>query len=250
MKKFCLAFIIVIFIAFIGFLLIPKPPLLDGISYSQVVFNRHYKLLRMTLTTDHQYRVYTPLNKISKQLIQATLLQEDRYYHHHIAINPIALFKGFWTTYITRNRRRGGSTITMQVARVRYHLTTKTVFGKIRQIYYAFLLERYYTKKQILGAYLNLAPYGGNIIGVGAASLVYFHKAPNQLTLVQALALAVIPQNPVKRQPMHVKENKILRKARDRLLKRWQERYPVTETQKREFNLPMRVYSRKQLKLK
>ena len=68
--------------------------------------------------------------------------------------------------------------------------------GKIQQIARAIELERFYSKDEILEAYLNIAPYGGNIEGVGAASLVYFHEPPKQLSVAQALTLAVIPQSP------------------------------------------------------
>ncbi len=119
--------------------------------------------------------------------------------------------------------------------------------NNLKQIYYAVLLERYYSKQKILQAYLNLAPYGGNIEGVGAASLVYFHKQPDQLTLAQALTLVVIPQNPTKRKPRHNKTNKTLRIARARLLATWQQKHILTATQKVSFQLPIQVYARKQL---
>ncbi len=246
MKKTLRICLISIVILVGAFLFIPKPPLLNGISYSQAVFANN-TLLRITLSQDKQYRIYTPLNQISKQLVQATLRQEDRYFYYHFGVNPVALVKGFWTTYVLHHRRQGASTITMQVARMRYHLNTKTILGKLKQMYYAVLLERYYSKQQILQAYLNLAPYGGNIEGVGAASLVYYHKQPSDLTLAQALTLVVIPQNPTKRMPRHNKTNKTLRIARARLLATWQQKHNLTATQKVSFKLPIQVYARQQL---
>ena len=89
-----------------------------------------------------------------------------------------------------------GDNITMQLARQRFGIDSRTVRGKIQQIARAIELERFYNKDEILEAYLNIAPYGGNIEGVGAASLVYFHESPKQLSVAQALTLAVIPQSP------------------------------------------------------
>src|SRR5205814_10261042 len=92
----------------------------------------------------------------------------------------------------------GASTITMQVARLRYHLPTRTFTGKFVQIVRALELERYYSKSQILEAYLNLAPYGRNIEGVGAASQIYFSKTAARVSFAETVALSVIPQSPTR----------------------------------------------------
>jgi penicillin-binding protein 1C len=179
-------------------LLLPKPPLLDGISFSQCVRDRNGKLLRVTLTTDQKFRVWTPLQKISPALIDATLRYEDKYYAMHPGVNPVALLRSAF------NLRAGGahsgaSTITMQLARLRFHLPTRTLSGKFIQIIRALELERHYSKAEILEAYLNLAPYGRNIEGVGAASQIYFNKPASRLTRPEAVALSVIPQSPARR---------------------------------------------------
>src|SRR4029078_10889255 len=75
-------------------LLLPKPPLLDGISFSQVVRDRNGKLLRITLSADQKFRIWTPLKEISPDLVDATLRYEDKYYAHHLGVNPIALARG------------------------------------------------------------------------------------------------------------------------------------------------------------
>ncbi|GAB4392829.1 MAG: penicillin-binding protein 1C [Gammaproteobacteria bacterium] len=228
----------------------PKPPLLTGINYSQAIFSDDQKLLHLTLSSDQQYRLYTPLNQLAPHVIDAILLQEDRYFYWHMGVNPIALIKAFWTTYVAHTRRRGGSTITMQVARLRYHLQTKTIKGKLTQIYYALLLERYYTKQEILQAYVNLAPFGGNIQGVGAASLIYFHTKPKHVTLTQALTLAVIPQNPTQRRLNYRQNNRILLAARSRLFQAWQQAHALTVEQQAAFQLPLEFYTLSQLPLR
>lgn len=180
----------------------PRPPLLDGISFSTAVYDRNGVLLRLSLTQDERYRVFTPLKHIAPQLREATLLYEDRYFFRHWGVNPAALLRAAACTYLGGSRRMGASTITMQLARMRLGLETSTIPGKLRQIERAMAYERYYTKEQIFEAYLNLAPYGGNIEGCGAASAIYYHKKAEKLNLVESLSLAVVPQNPGRRSPM------------------------------------------------
>lgn len=180
-------------------LLLPKPQLLDGISFSQVVRDRNGKLLRVALSSDQKFRIWTPLSKISPDLVNATLRYEDKYYSRHPGVSPIALAR--CTIDLIRFHRvtAGGSTITMQLARLRFHLKTRSVSGKLEQILRALELERHYSKNEILEAYLNLAPYGRNIEGIGAASLIYFDKPAAQLSGPEAVALSVIPQSPSRR---------------------------------------------------
>src|ERR1043166_3947939 len=155
--------------AYFMWLTLPKPPLLDGISFSQCVRDRDGKLLRVTLSADQKFRVRTPLRQISADLINATLRYEDKYFARHPGVNPIALTRSMIDLARFRRVTSGGSTITMQLARLRFHLHTRSISGKIAQIVRALQLERHYSKDDILEAYLNLAPYGGNIEGIGAA---------------------------------------------------------------------------------
>ena len=183
---------------FIWFFL-PKPPLLDGIPFSQVVRDRNRKLLRVALSTDQKFRIWTPLSKISPDLINATLSYEDKYYSKHPGVNPIALARCAFNLVRYHHATAGGSTITMQLARLRFHLHTKSFSGKLEQIFRALELERHYSKNEILEAYLNLASYGRNIEGIGAASLIYFDKPAAQLSGPESVALSVIPQSPTRR---------------------------------------------------
>ncbi len=198
--------------AWFVWLLLPKPPLLDGVSFSQCVRDRNGKLLRVTLTTDQKFRVWTSLQNISPAVIDATLRFEDKYYRRHPGVNPVALLRS------ALNLRAGGahsgaSTITMQLARLRYHLCTRTLRGKFVQIVRALELERHYSKAEILEAYLNLAPYGRNIEGIGAASQIYFGKAPAHLTTPESISLSVIPQSPARRALFVDRDNRSLDSA-------------------------------------
>jgi penicillin-binding protein 1C len=185
--------------AWFAFLLLPKPPLLDGIPFSQLVRDRNGTLLRVTLSSDQKLRIWTPLQQISPDLINATLRYEDKYYAKHPGVNPVALARCAINFARFHRATAGGSTITMQVARLRFHLYTRTISGKLEQILRALELERHYSKNEILEAYLNLAPYGRNIEGIGAASLIYFDKPASQLSGPESVALSVIPQSPSRR---------------------------------------------------
>ena len=239
MKKIIKIISIILVSLFVsGYLILffsPKPLLLDGISFSKAVYDDHHQLLRLTLSKDDKYRLFTPLSDISSELVEATLLQEDQYFRWHPGINPFSLFKAVWQTYGVQSRRVGASTITMQVARMRFGINSRHITGKLMQIFRAFQLEMNYSKDELLEAYLNLAPYGGNIEGVGAASLVYFNKSVNKLSLPEALTLSIIPQNPGKRTP----DNKSLKIIRDHLYARWLVKHPEDGNKRETFGLPL-----------
>lgn len=217
----------------ITFGILPKPPLVEDMSFSRALYDREGKLLRLTLAQDERYRLYMPLAGFPAWMAQATLLQEDQYFYYHPGINPLSLFKALWHTYVSRDFTMGASTISMQVARLRFHLHTRTVKGKLQQLFRAVQLEHFYSKEDLLTAYLNMAPYGQNVEGVGAASLVYLHKRPSELSLADALLLAVIPQSPLRRDVSTAREDqKTLLQARQKLFERWVRKYPKEEAQR------------------
>lgn len=200
--------------------LVPKPPLLEGVDWSRVVRDREGGLLRVTLTRDGKYRVFTPLDAVAPEMIRATLTQEDRFFARHPGVNAVPLARSAWALAWRGRAYAGASTISMQVARLRWRLHTRTLGGKAVQIFRALQLERHYSKAQILEAYFNLAPYGRNLEGAGAASLLYFGKRPARLTLPEAVALSVIPQSPARRALRCGAENPALAGAQNRLMAR------------------------------
>ena len=218
-----------------------QPPLSSLYPASTAIYAKHGELLRLTLAKDQQYRLWLPLQEIPKTLRDATLLYEDRWFYRHPGFNPWALLRSAWMTY-AQGARQGASTITMQVARQLYAINSRSLFGKARQIAAALWLELRYSKDDLLEAYLNTAPYGGNISGVAAAGLIYFHKPVSQLTLTEALTLAVIPQNPVRRAPAHQLPSALLA-ARQRLWQRWLQQFPDDRRMAGDFNLPLLMYS-------
>jgi len=218
--------------------LYPHKPLSAQVPLSTAVWSADGELLRVTLASDDQYRLWTPLADMSPELIDAFLLKEDRWFRWHPGVNPIALSRAAFRTY-TGGQRQGGSTLTMQLARRLYRLKTRTPSGKLGQIVRAFWLEARYSKRQLLEAYLNLAPFGGNIEGVGAASRIYFGKGPDRVNLGEALTLAVIPQRPSDRAGKLVREDALLA-ARSELGTLWlTNRSGTTDGDRRQIDLPI-----------
>lgn len=221
------SFFLLLSFIFLGVFLVRwfTPSVYSGVSFSREVYDKHKTLLRLTLSGDEKYRIFTPLSQISDKSIQATLLLEDRYFYYHPGINPIALVRALLSLR-SGEGRSGASTLTMQLVRVRYGLRTRTLSGKLWQIIKAVQIEIRHSKSEILEAYLNLVPFGGPIEGIGAASRIYFQRTPQELTLNEALTLAVIPQSPTQRSLAQLQQNESLLKARQRLFQQWIEKHP------------------------
>jgi penicillin-binding protein 1C len=177
---------------------LPHQPLSARVPLSRAVYARAGELLRVTLADDEQVRLWTPLSRISPLSVQAALLYEDRWFRFHPGVNPLSLGRAVRSIFAD-GRRVGASTITMQLARRLYDIDSRRATGKLEQILAALWLEARFGKDEILEAYLNLVPCGGNLEGIGAASLVLFGKAPDRLSLPEALSLALLPQNPNQR---------------------------------------------------
>lgn len=170
-------------------------PLKINIDYSQSVLDKNDKVLQTFLTYDDKWRLYTELDEISPSLKKAIIAKEDKYFYYHPGINIIAIGRAFINNVIYHKRTSGASTITMQVARM-LEPKRRTYFSKLIEIFRALQLEMKYSKAEILQLYLNLVPYGGNIEGVKSASLFYFQKNPDFLSLAEITTLAIIPNRP------------------------------------------------------
>lgn len=217
-----------------------KPVLMEDISFSRAVYDRKGQLLRLTLSEDEKYRLFVPLSSVSPILVQSVLLHEDRYFMKHFGVNPLSLGKAFYYTYLKGGRKIGASTITMQLVRIKYKIHSRNLLGKLWQIILAIRTELHYSKEQILEAYLNLAPFGRNIEGIGAASFIYFGKEAGALNVIESLTLAVVPQSPYRRSPgRNVKADQLLYQARYRLYKQWVREHPEDQAQKRFITLPL-----------
>ena len=195
----------------------PAHNLLKGFPSGVAIYDRNKNLLRISLSEDQKYRLIKPYQDFPLALKQATISYEDKDFYHHHGVDLAALFRAAYQTYIKGDRKVGASTITMQLARLKWQINSSAPLGKLKQIFRAIQLEAQYSKQAILEAYLNLAPYGGNIEGAHAASLIYFGKPVSELNQLEAISLAVIPQNPNARMPEHQANQRVIRKAAKRL---------------------------------
>jgi penicillin-binding protein 1C len=218
----------------------PHAPLSARVPVSSAVFARDGELLRLTLAADGQYRLWTPLEHIAPEYLEALQLYEDRHFHRHPGVDAAAVVRATWRSM--RGDRQGASTLTMQLARKLYRLDTRSAPGKLRQIATALWLELRYSKHDILEAYANVAPFGGNVQGVGAASLIHFGKPASALTFAEALTLAVIPQAPQARGNTQ-REAPALTAARNQLLASWARKHAVPPDARAGFAGPIALRS-------
>lgn len=197
--------------------LLPRPEIYPpGLDWSRVITDRHDQVLHLSTTRDDHYRIFTPLDEISPHWIDATLAKEDRWFYRHPGVNPASTVRAAWG--LLRGKPAGGaSTLTMQVARLRWNIDSRKLTGKCIQILRALQLERHYTKDEILEAYFNLAPYGGNVVGAGAAARLWCGQAPSEVTRREAVALSIIPQSPSTRHPGLARHAERIARAQARL---------------------------------
>ena len=219
--------LLVLGLLIVGWLLLPRCELYsEGVTWSRVMVDRDGAVMHLTLAGDGRYRLRTPLAEIHADVIEATLTHEDRWFRWHPGANPVSLVRGM-IGMVGGMRLGGGSTVTMQLARLRFGLNTRSLSGKCVQIFRALQLERHHSKDEILEAYLNLAPYGGNVEGVGAASILWCGKQAHELTLREAVTLSVLPQSPARRRPRVDADNEHLAAAQVRLIRELQEEREV-----------------------
>ncbi|WP_397450092.1 peptidoglycan glycosyltransferase PbpC [Pseudomonas sp. NA-150] len=156
-------------------------------------------------------------DQVSPYYLEALLTYEDRWFYQHPGVNPLALLRATWQNLSGARVVSGGSTLSMQVARL-LDPHPRTVFGKLRQLGRTLQLEWHLSKDQILTHYLNRAPFGGTLQGVAAASWAYLGKSPSQMTRADAALLAVLPQAPSRLRPD--RHPKRAQAARDKVLNR------------------------------
>jgi penicillin-binding protein 1C len=185
-------------------------------ALSVTVLDRDDRLLRAYTAADGRWRLPVDANEVDARYLAMLLAFEDARFRSHRGVDPYALGRAGWQ--LVRHRRvvSGGSTLTMQVARLLAGAHERTGLGKLRQALRALQIERKLSKRAILALYLRLAPFGGNVEGVRAASLAYFGKEPRRLSLAEAALLVALPQSPELRRPDRFPE--VARRARNRVL--------------------------------
>ena len=223
LKKLCLRSLIATCVLLVllttGYALLPKPDLLPpDLEYSRTVLDRDGNVIFLTTTSDGMLRLPATLNQLAPELLEATLEMEDRRFFSHPGVDGRSMLRAAWGI-ASRQKLGGGSTITMQLSRLRWNLHTRSVPGKCGQMFRAIQLERHYSKEEIAAAYFTIAPYGGNVEGARAASFRWCGKPAADLTLREAASLSVIPQSPTTRRPQ-TDGNALLATAQARLMTR------------------------------
>lgn len=202
-------------------------PLAAARQVSTTVLDRDGKLLRAYAMADGRWRLPVDAGTaVDPGYLKLLLAYEDRRFRSHSGVDPLAL--GRAVVQLVRHGRivSGGSTITMQLARLIEPRRERSVAAKLRQMVRALQLERELSKDQILNLYLALAPFGGNLEGVRAAALGYFGKEPKRLSLAEAALLVALPQSPeTRRLDRHPA---VAKAARDRVLDRMLQQGEVT----------------------
>jgi penicillin-binding protein 1C len=176
-------------------------PLGEGLDFSTTVVDREGRLLRPYATREGRWRLPTQTDGVDPRYLELLIAYEDKRFRGHLGIDPLALLRASAQVLTHGRILSGGSTLTMQVARLLEPRTERSLLAKLRQLVRAVEIERRLTKQEVLTLYLNLAPYGGNLEGVRAASLAYFAREPKRLTLGESALLVALPQSPEARRP-------------------------------------------------
>ena len=191
----------------------------QGGRQSLVVLARDGATLRAFPDRDHVWRQPISLEQVSPLYLETLIAYEDQYFYTHWGVNPLAIVRAAWQWLWHGRIVSGGSTLTMQVARIAEPIP-RTLAGKLKQILRAMQLEWHYSKEEILTFYLNYVPMGGTLEGVEVASRAYLSKPAIRLTDAESALLTVIPQSPSRLRPD--RHPKAAQKARDKVLLRMQ----------------------------
>jgi penicillin-binding protein 1C len=204
-------------------------PLSQAHRVSTTIVDRNGKLLRAYAMADGRWRLPVDASTaVDPTYLKLLLGYEDRRFRFHAGVDPLALGRAALQLVTRGHIVSGGSTITMQLARLMEPRRERSVYAKLRQMVRALEIERQLSKDQILNLYLALAPYGGNLEGIRAASIAYFGKEPKRLSLAESALLVALPQSPENRRLDRYPE--VARIARDRVLDRMVEEGRVPQT--------------------
>ena len=194
-------------------------PLAQARQVSTTIVDRNGKLLRAYAMADGRWRLPVDAKTgVDPGYLKLLLTYEDRRFRSHAGVDPFALGRAALQLVTRGHIVSGGSTITMQLARLMEPRRERSVYAKLCQMVRALEIERQLTKDQILDLYLALAPYGGNLEGIRAASIAYFGKEPKRLSLAESALLVALPQSPETRRVDRYPD--VARAARDRVLDR------------------------------
>lgn len=197
-----------------AFFLVPVVEFTDDTS--TVLLDENEQLLGALVSKDGQWR-FQPTKEVPENIRAAITLFEDRYFNYHPGVNPVSILRAVRLNWKAGEIKSGGSTITMQVVRLARKNKPRTYCEKLIEMVLAVRLELAKSKEEIMAMYVSHAPYGGNVVGIDAASWRYFSRNASHLSWSEACLLAVLPNAP---SLMHPGKNRDqLLKKRNRLLK-------------------------------
>lgn len=197
------------------------PTSIHQTPYASMLVARDGQLLGASIASDQQWR-FAPVSTIPEKYRQSLLHFEDRHFYYHPGIDPTAIARAFYSNLCAGKVVSGGSTISMQLARLLSQSSNKNKTGrklsqKMREALLALQLEWHYSKNEILHLYASHAPFGGNIVGLRAAAWRYFGRPPEAMSWAESALLAVLPNSPALIHPGRQRDK--LKHKRDRLLK-------------------------------
>ena len=212
-----------LFLIFSGLFWFSLPRPLFNDPYSTVLLDRNGELLGARIADDGQWR-FPPVDSLPEKYKKAAILFEDRFFYYHPGVNPLSLFRALMQNLNNGEIVSGGSTLTMQVIRLSRKGKSRTIPEKIIEMVLASRLELTRSKEDILCLYASHAPFGGNVVGIDAASWRYYGRPPEQLSWAETATLAVLPNapsliHPGKNRSMLIqKRNQLLEKLRKNVL--------------------------------
>jgi penicillin-binding protein 1C len=195
-RKVISAILLVFILAAVVYFASFDPGILNENLYSTTFYDRSGKPLRTFFSADETYARPCRLSEVSPHFLRAIVLIEDKSFYTHRGIVLSSLFRALWQNIKGKRIVSGGSTITMQTVKLVYRHRERTIFNKISEIFAALKFELHLSKEEILQAYINRLPFGNMVYGVKQAAGFYFGKDPQQLSLNQAIYLALIPKSP------------------------------------------------------
>ena len=214
-NKHKIKFTVIFILLFIYWLWLPNKLFTN--SCSTILLDQNNELLAAKIAADGQWR-FPQSDSIPVKFKKCITVFEDEYFYYHPGINPFSIFKSIKRNFGAGKIKSGGSTITMQIARMMRNHQKRNYYQKITEILLAIRIELSYKKSSILNIYCSNAPFGSNVVGLSAASWRYYGRSPEKLSWSESALLAVLPNSPSLIYPG--KNHDALIKKRDRLLKK------------------------------
>ena len=215
-----------IFVVWVVIMALTTPKGVFRSVYSTLLYSSNGTLMNAHIASDGQWR-FPPSDTVPEKFRQAILNYEDRWFYWHPGVNPVSMVKAAMLNFRRGRIVSGGSTLTMQVSRISSESRERTYWRKFVELNRALYIELCYSKNEILAMYASHAPFGGNVVGLEAASWRYFSCPASQLTWAQAAMLAVLPNSP---SLVHISRNReLLLKKRNALLRTLYERGVISE---------------------